>query len=92
MAAAGPTSIPTRYLVDDLLADGRDQLLEKSVHVQGEIARDLAVTETAWLQGLADQRGFPHGSSRSPRCTTLASTRSSRPTLSTPTCAAFATS
>jgi predicted TIM-barrel fold metal-dependent hydrolase len=51
--------IVRRYLVDDLLADAAGWQLVKSVHLQGEIARDLAVQETVWLQGLADQRSFP---------------------------------
>jgi predicted TIM-barrel fold metal-dependent hydrolase len=54
------TQITKRYLVDDLLADGRDQNLVKSVHVQAEIERGLSVAETAWLQALADEHGFPH--------------------------------
>jgi predicted TIM-barrel fold metal-dependent hydrolase len=58
--ADGHTAITRRYLVDDLLADGRDQRLVKSVHVQAEIDRELSVAETAWLQTLADQTGFPH--------------------------------
>lgn len=59
--ADGNTGIATRYLVDDFLADGHGQLLQKSVHVQGEIDRDLAVAETAWLQEIAGRYGFPHG-------------------------------
>jgi predicted TIM-barrel fold metal-dependent hydrolase len=54
------TPITKRYLVDDLLADGRDRNLVKSVHVQAEIDRNLSVAETAWLQALADEHGFPH--------------------------------
>jgi predicted TIM-barrel fold metal-dependent hydrolase len=51
--------IARRYLVDDLLADAAGWQLVKSVHLQGGIARDLAVQETVWLQGIADRRGFP---------------------------------
>jgi predicted TIM-barrel fold metal-dependent hydrolase len=29
--------------------------------VQGEIARHQSLDETAWLQAIADQHGFPHG-------------------------------
>jgi predicted TIM-barrel fold metal-dependent hydrolase len=53
--------IPRRYLVDDLLADAATTQLTKSVHVQGDIARDQSAQETAWLQAIADQHGFPHG-------------------------------
>jgi predicted TIM-barrel fold metal-dependent hydrolase len=54
------TPIARRYVVEDLLEDGRDQHLVKSVHVQAEITRDLSVAETAWLQSIADEHGFPH--------------------------------
>jgi predicted TIM-barrel fold metal-dependent hydrolase len=48
------------YSVDDFLADAGQWSLEKSVHVQGEIERAQSVAETAWLQSIADARGFPH--------------------------------
>jgi predicted TIM-barrel fold metal-dependent hydrolase len=54
-------AIKKSYLLDDFLADTRNQGLVKSVHVQAEIARDQSLDETAWLQGIADQHGFPHG-------------------------------
>jgi predicted TIM-barrel fold metal-dependent hydrolase len=54
-------TITKRYLAEDLVEDGRDSHLVKSVHVQAEIDRDLAVAETAWLQDIADRHGFPHG-------------------------------
>ncbi|MDQ6673572.1 MAG: amidohydrolase family protein [Chloroflexota bacterium] len=53
--------IARRYLVDDFLADATGQALVKSVHVQGDIARHLSITETAWLQAIADRHGLPHG-------------------------------
>jgi hypothetical protein len=31
-----------------------------TVGLVGEIARNLSVTETEWLQGIADRHGFPH--------------------------------
>jgi predicted TIM-barrel fold metal-dependent hydrolase len=49
-----------RYLLDDFLADAASRSLTKSVHVQGEIDRAQSVAETAWLQAIADRRGFPH--------------------------------
>jgi predicted TIM-barrel fold metal-dependent hydrolase len=53
--------MPRCYLLDDLLADAASTQLMKSVHVQGEIAREQSLQETAWLQAIADQHGFPHG-------------------------------
>jgi predicted TIM-barrel fold metal-dependent hydrolase len=53
--------IARRYLFDDFVADTAEQSLVKSVHVQGEIARHQSLDETAWLQAIADQHGFPHG-------------------------------
>ena len=53
--------IARQYLVDDFLCDAANCSLIKSVHVQGEIDRSQSVTETAWLQAIADQHGFPHG-------------------------------
>jgi predicted TIM-barrel fold metal-dependent hydrolase len=49
-----------QYLVHDFLADAANQSLLKSVHLQGEIARDQSLTETQWLQQIADANGFPH--------------------------------
>jgi predicted TIM-barrel fold metal-dependent hydrolase len=47
------------YLVADLLADGARQRLAKSVHVQANAADPVA--ETAWLEEIAAEHGFPHG-------------------------------
>lgn len=58
------TPICRNYLLDDFLADARNQQLVKSVHVQAEMERVDPVRETAWLQAIADQPGsggFPHG-------------------------------
>lgn len=60
LSRPGATS-PRRYLLDDFLADAAGQGLVKSVHLQGEIARNQSVAETAWLQAIADRHGFPHG-------------------------------
>jgi predicted TIM-barrel fold metal-dependent hydrolase len=51
------------YLLEDFLADARNQELAKSVHLQAEIEHADAVKETAWLQAIADDPksgGFPH--------------------------------
>lgn len=53
--------IARSYLLDDYLADAAGQNLVKSVHVDGGFDPANPVEETRWLQGLADQRGFPHG-------------------------------
>lgn len=54
-------AIQRPYLLDDFLADAKRWSIDKSVHLQGEINRAHSVAETAWLQGIADERGFPHG-------------------------------
>ncbi|MDQ3809519.1 MAG: amidohydrolase family protein, partial [Chloroflexota bacterium] len=54
------TAVVRRYLLDDFLADAANQSVRKSVHVQGEIAREQSVAETEWLQNIADRHGFPH--------------------------------
>ena len=52
--------VARRYLLNDFPTDPASQSLRKSVHVQGQIARNLSVTETEWLQGIADRHGSPH--------------------------------
>jgi predicted TIM-barrel fold metal-dependent hydrolase len=59
--ASESSRIVRRYLVDDFLSDAANCSLVKSVHLQGEIDRRQSVAETAWLQAIADQHGFPHG-------------------------------
>ena len=49
------------YLVEDLLADFEGSNVVKSIHVQTGYADVDPVEETAWLQSLADETGFPHG-------------------------------
>eukprot|EP01087_Luapelamoeba_hula_P018452 TRINITY_DN5944_c0_g1_i2.p1 TRINITY_DN5944_c0_g1~~TRINITY_DN5944_c0_g1_i2.p1 ORF type:complete len:316 (+),score=50.51 TRINITY_DN5944_c0_g1_i2:43-948(+) len=46
------------YLLDDYLADCKNQNVVKSVHLQSEC--DDEVGETKWLQQIADKHGFPH--------------------------------
>ena len=59
LARSGSAS-SNRYLYADFMADAADQNLVKSVHLQGEIAREHTVDETEWLQGIANEHGFPH--------------------------------
>ncbi|MDC9812083.1 amidohydrolase family protein [Rhizobium binxianense] len=55
------TAINQTYLIGDYLADAKNQNLAKAVHLDvGYDPRDPA-GETRWLQGVADQHGFPHG-------------------------------
>ena len=52
------------YLLADFTADAAPVELVKSVHLQAEIAHELAAEETRGLQGIADapgSGGFPHG-------------------------------
>jgi len=49
------------YLVRDFLADAASQGLEKSVHVQANFDPSDPVGETAWLEEIAAEHGFPHG-------------------------------
>ncbi|MBT4907621.1 MAG: amidohydrolase family protein [Rhodospirillaceae bacterium] len=49
------------YLIDDLLADFGDNNVVKSVHEQAHYNPPDHVGETRWLQGVADEHGFPHG-------------------------------
>jgi predicted TIM-barrel fold metal-dependent hydrolase len=58
------SAIRKNYLLADFLHDAADLNLLKSVHVQGEHDHSHPVTETRWLQSVADfpgSRGFPHG-------------------------------
>ncbi|MGI9146570.1 MAG: amidohydrolase family protein [Chloroflexota bacterium] len=55
------TRILRRYGLEDFLADAANRSLTKSVHLQGEVHRNHSLDETAWLQSIADQHGFPHG-------------------------------
>ncbi|MFO1060307.1 MAG: amidohydrolase [Dongiaceae bacterium] len=55
------SAIRRSYLIDDFLADTRNQNVVKSVHLQAEYDHADPVAETRWLQGVADRHGFPHG-------------------------------
>jgi predicted TIM-barrel fold metal-dependent hydrolase len=55
------SAIRKSYLVDDFLADTKNQNVVKSVHVDVGYDRTDPVGETRWLQSVADERGFPHG-------------------------------
>lgn len=54
------TPIRRNYLPADYLDDLKPVRLVKSVHVQNGWDPLDSVGETCWLQGLADQDGFPH--------------------------------
>ncbi len=53
--------IAKTYGIEDYLADVQNQSVVKSVHVECGWDPDDPVGETAWLQSVADQYGFPHG-------------------------------
>jgi predicted TIM-barrel fold metal-dependent hydrolase len=55
------TAICKSYRIEDFLEDCRNQNVVKSVHL--DVGYDPAdpVGETRWLQGVADEHGFPHG-------------------------------
>src|SRR5262245_59294185 len=54
-------AIKKNYLIGDYLADTRGRFVTKAVHVQAALGHPRPVEETAWLQGIADLHGFPHG-------------------------------
>jgi predicted TIM-barrel fold metal-dependent hydrolase len=49
------------YLIDEYLGDLKGTGIEKSVYVQANWAPNWAVDEAAWVQSVADKRGWPHG-------------------------------
>jgi predicted TIM-barrel fold metal-dependent hydrolase len=55
------TAILKSYRIEDYLADAKNQNLVKSVHLDVGFDPRNPVGETKWLQGVADQHGFPHG-------------------------------
>jgi predicted TIM-barrel fold metal-dependent hydrolase len=55
------SAIRKSYLINDFLADARNQKVVKSVHIDVGYDRTDPVGETRWLQSVADERGFPHG-------------------------------
>lgn len=50
-----------RYRIKDYLAEVRFANVRKAIHVQAAVNTPDPVDETAWLQGFADQTGFPQG-------------------------------
>lgn len=55
------TPLCKSYLIGDFLADVRNQNVVKSVHLDVGYDPENPFGETTWLQGLADQHGYPHG-------------------------------
>ncbi|NRO97230.1 amidohydrolase family protein [Paraburkholderia sp. NMBU_R16] len=55
------SAIRRDYLIEDFLADIRNQNVVKSVHLQVEYDHNDPVAETRWLQSVADRYGYPHG-------------------------------
>ena len=55
------SSIRKDYLIDDFVADIKNQNVVKTVHLQVEYDHNDPVAETRWLQGVADKHGYPHG-------------------------------
>ncbi|MGJ4994386.1 amidohydrolase family protein [Bradyrhizobium sp. HKCCYLS3077] len=55
------TAICRSYLIEDFLADCKNQNVVKSVHLDVGFDPKDPVGETKWLQGVADKHGFPHG-------------------------------
>ena len=49
------------YLIDEFRADLAASHVVKSVYVQANWPKHLAVEEVAWVQSVADQHGWPHG-------------------------------
>ena len=54
------SSIRANYLIEDLIGDYRPNGVIKSVHVEANISESDPVVETAWLQAIADEHGYPH--------------------------------
>lgn len=55
------SAIRKDYLMDDFLADIKNQNVVKTVHLQVEYDHNDPVAETRWLQSVADKHGYPHG-------------------------------
>jgi predicted TIM-barrel fold metal-dependent hydrolase len=49
------------YGIDDFLRDSADQNMVKAVHVEACCLPEEAHGETAWLHGIAEKHGYPHG-------------------------------
>src|SRR5947209_1150442 len=50
-----------RYRIKDYLAEIRFSNVLKAIHVQAAVNTPDPVVETEWLQGFADETGFPQG-------------------------------
>jgi predicted TIM-barrel fold metal-dependent hydrolase len=50
-----------RYRIKDYLAEIRFANVAKAIHVQAAVNTPDPVAETEWLQGFADETGFPQG-------------------------------
>jgi predicted TIM-barrel fold metal-dependent hydrolase len=58
----GPYELIRRdYPIEEFLADIAGSGVQKSVYVQTNWAKAQAVEEVAWVQGIADRHGWPHG-------------------------------
>lgn len=53
--------LPRPYLLEQYLADTKNQNIVKSIHVEASYSPENPVGETKWLQAIADTHGFPHG-------------------------------
>ncbi|MEM7509145.1 MAG: amidohydrolase family protein [Pseudomonadota bacterium] len=49
------------YLIEEYLDDIAKTGIEKSIYVQANWAPNWAADEAAWVQGVADSTGWPHG-------------------------------
>ena len=58
--AGDVTPIAQSYSVEHFLEDAKSQNLIKSVHVEAGFDYAVPLRESEWLQGIADQHGFPH--------------------------------
>jgi predicted TIM-barrel fold metal-dependent hydrolase len=55
------SAINKTYLIDDFLADAKNQNVIKAVHLDVGFDPADPAGETRWLQGVADKHGYPHG-------------------------------
>ncbi|MEC5407626.1 amidohydrolase [Paraburkholderia sp. MPAMCS5] len=55
------SAIRQDYLIENFLADIKNQNVVKTVHLQVEYDHNDPVAETRWLQSVADKHGYPHG-------------------------------
>jgi len=55
------SSLRRDYLIQNYLEDSKRQNVVKCVHLQAQWDHADPLGETAWLQSVADEHGFPHG-------------------------------